>query len=176
MANNYFNKQDKSIIDYLKGAYHWMTSKPYLLGNNEDKVQPTTGTAGDLIGGPGGVVKAVGAAGKAAKATRAVKAAKATRAEKVAITNRTNAANRMKKLYQQLTPAERNNFDKSLKNVGRTLDMGNPSDESALLDIIRNRSGRAGSEWGTLPTEYIDGSYIKDTSSRWSSGTPTKYW
>lgn len=170
MANNYFNKQDKSIIDYLKGAYHWMASKPYLLGNNEAKVQPITGTAGDLIGGPGRVVKTVGAVGKVAKA------AKATRAEKVAITNRTNAANRMKKLYQQLTPAERNNFDKSLKNVGRTLDMGNPSDESALLDIIRNRSGRAGSEWGTLPTEYIDGSYIKDTSSRWSSGTPTKYW
>ena len=93
MANNYFNKQDKSIIDYLKGAYHWMASNPYLLGNNEDKVRPITGTAGDLIGGPGGVVKTVGTAGKAAKA------AKAARTEKVAITNPTNTANRMKKLY-----------------------------------------------------------------------------
>ena len=82
----------------------------------------------------------------------------------------------MKKLYQQLTPAERNNFDKSLKNVGRTLDMGNPSDESALLDIIRNRGGRAGSEWGKLPSEYNNGSHIKSTSNRWSSGTSTKDW
>lgn len=170
MANNYFNKQDKSIIDYLKGAYHWMASNPYLLGNNEDKVRPITGTAGDLIGGPGEVVKTVGTAGKAAKA------AKAARAEKVAITNRTNTVNRMKKLYQQLTPAERNNFDKSLKNVGRTLDTGNPSDESALLDIIRNRGGRAGSEWGKLPSEYNNGSHIKSTSNRWSSGTSTKDW